>query len=530
MSEAPIVVTATLRSKSGCADELEQQLRADAALRAAEPGNVAYVVARSERDDHEFQLIEIYADADALAEHRRLTRLPDDPHRARIAELVENISIVRGGLVFGSADVAQDRSGSERPEAAPAPNGRGRTTSGAPDPASPESTPGPYPLGGLRVLDLSRVVAGPFAGRMLSDLGADVVKVEGPEGDVSRVWGEVRNGASGFYAQQNAGKRNISIDLKAPGAVELVLQLAAKADIVIENFRPGVMDRLGLGWEELSARHPSLILLSISGWGQTSEGDRRAFAPVVHAQSGIIARQAIAFDIPPTDPLVAIADFDAGLHGLVALLAAVHLRDRTGLGQHIDIAMLDSMLATDHYSHHYIDGSPFQRLGGYIWDAPDGPILLAADERHTWKLLSRTFSVEDPAPPGSDLATKITARRAAIASWMTAFPTRKELVEALDRANLIHSDILTSEQAFSGPDVAERGVVAEVGDGAGGPRGVVQSPYRFSNASSGVRGPAPAYGEHNATVLAEWLGLDGADLDALMEQDMLRNDSLEVGL
>src|SRR4051812_23750285 len=121
----------------------------------------------------------------------------------------------------------------------------------------------PRPLNGLRVLDLARVVSGPIAGRMLSDLGADVVKLEPPEGDVTRIWGEQRHGLSGFYTQQNAGKRNVCVDLKLSDSVTLVRRLAATADVVIENFRPGVLDRLGIGWSVLSADNPRLVLLSI---------------------------------------------------------------------------------------------------------------------------------------------------------------------------------------------------------------------------------------------------------------------------
>lgn len=377
----------------------------------------------------------------------------------------------------------------------------------------------PYPLHGVRVLDLSRVLAGPFVGRMLSDLGADVVKIEGPEGDVSRLWGEVRNGASGYYFQQNTGKRDMSIDLKAPGAAELVLRLAERADVVIENYRPGVMDKLGLAWSVLSARNPRLIMLSISGWGQTGPGaERRAFAPIIHAQTGLIERQSRVYGIPPVDQLHAIADHYAGLHGLVAMLAALYLRKDTGLGQHIDLAMFDAMLATDHYAHHFLDGSPFERLGGYVWEAVGGPILLAADYRHTWKQLRLAFDLEDPAPRGSDLTTKVAARREKIGSWMMSFASRHELNEALDTANLIHSDIVSSDDAFNGEDARVRGVIVEVGDGAGGSRKVVQSPYRFSHATSGVRAPAPRFGEHNEVVLKEWLGLDGDEVRELAAQ------------
>src|SRR5262245_36342722 len=142
------------------------------------------------------------------------------------------------------------------------------------------------PLDGLRVLDMSRVLAGPYVGRMLADLGADVVKVEPPEGDVTRKWGRVTGGLSGYYTQQNVGKRDVCIDLRAPGGPELVRELASAADVVVENFRPGVMAQYGLDYATLSARNPRLVMLSISGYGQIGpEARRPSYAAVVHAES-----------------------------------------------------------------------------------------------------------------------------------------------------------------------------------------------------------------------------------------------------
>ena len=148
-----------------------------------------------------------------------------------------------------------------------------------------------YPLSGIRVLDFSRVLAGPFAARMLSDLGADVVKVEPPDGDVTRYWGKEIAGQSGYFHQQNAGKRNICIDLRASGARQLILAMVQQADLVIENYRSDVMPRLGLGYDDLKAANPGIIMLSISGFGQDSpETQRPAYAPVVHAEAGLLRR------------------------------------------------------------------------------------------------------------------------------------------------------------------------------------------------------------------------------------------------
>jgi CoA:oxalate CoA-transferase len=382
-----------------------------------------------------------------------------------------------------------------------------------------------HPLGDLRVLDLSRVVSGPFAGRMLSDLGADVVKVEPPEGDVTRVWGEVRHGLSGFYTQQNAGKRNICIDLKAPGGAELVQRLAARADVVIENFRPGVADRLGVGYAALSAGNPGLVMLSVSGFGQQSpDAQRQAYAPVIHAESGLIGRQA-AFDGDASDPMLSIADTNAALHGLVAVLAALHLRRTTGTGQHIDMAMLDAMIATDDYAHHAVDDFPVRRLGGEVWEAPGGPLLVAGEFRNTWRMLTTAHDVADPTPPGADLETKIRFRRQAAQAWMASFADRNDLKRALEKADLAWADVRSPVEAVAGPTAVARGVVADIDDRTGQRRGVVQSPYRFSDAASGVRGPAPYRGEHNGEVLREWLDLDDDAVADLTQRGVLQAEA-----
>ena len=202
------------------------------------------------------------------------------------------------------------------------------------------------PLDGIRVLDLCRVLAGPLAGRMLADLGADVVKVEPPEGDVSRLFG--KKPESAYFRQQNAGKRSITVDLTEPEGRDLVLRLAAVADVVTENFRPGVMSRFGLGWPELSAVNPRLVMLSISGFGQEGpERDRASYAGVIHAETGVIARRRTPDGHPPVDLEISMADTVTGLHGVIGVLAALRLRDATGLGQHVDLAMIDAMAASD---------------------------------------------------------------------------------------------------------------------------------------------------------------------------------------
>ena len=377
-----------------------------------------------------------------------------------------------------------------------------------------------YPLEGVRVLDLSRVLAGPFAGRMLSDLGADVVKLEPPQQDLTRLWGAVIGQVPGYFHQQNAGKRDICIDLSVPDGVELAKSLAAKADIVIENFRPGVMDRLGLGYQQLKAARKDLILLSISGFGQDSpESQRMAYAPTIHAESGLVRRQA-RDGRPPQDIRVSMSDTNAALHGLVAVLAAMHLRQTTGLGQHIDMSMLDATVVTDdQLLYHLEDSHDTGPAVSDIWETGFGPVLIAGDFRHIWRQLNTRMNVEDPTPEGVSLEEKIRHRRDAAAKFFRSLSTRSEVQEIMESLGLAWGVVRDSSTLMDSDSVRHRGVLTEVDDRAGGLRVVPQSPYRFSDAEAGVRGGAPHRGEHNEEVLRDWLELDDEDTARWLSSD-----------
>ena len=388
-----------------------------------------------------------------------------------------------------------------------------------------------YPLAGLKVLDLSRVLAGPFAGRMLSDLGADVVKVEPPDGDVTRQWGRVIAGLPGYYFQQNAGKRNISIDLRAPGARELVLSLVRHADVLIENYRPDVMPRLGLGYEALREVNPRLVMLSISGFGQGGPESRRpAYAPIVHAEIGLMERAQRRSGLPRRDLPLSVADTNASLHGLVALLAAVIMRERTGVGQHIDIAMVDATLATDDQIHYDLERSEGSGpLPNDTWETGEGPILVSGDFRYLWRLMTSRLGVEEVATAEMDLPTKIAARRTAVAEFMASLKTFDDVETAFAKMNVAWGQVRRASTLRDQPTLKHRGAIVEVDDRAGGTRPMPQSPYRWSSAKSGIRGPAPHRGEHNRAVLAEWLTLSDDEIADLHGAGVLQQDDAARG-
>lgn len=374
-----------------------------------------------------------------------------------------------------------------------------------------------YPLQDLKVLDFSRVLAGPFAGRMLCDLGADVIKIEPPDGDITRLWGRDIAGIPGYYHQQNAGKRNLCIDLRAEGAKALVCELVAGADVLIENYRPDVMARLGIGYDTLSATNPGLIMLSISGFGHGGpESLRPAYAPVVHAEAGLIDRVGERFGVTRHDMPLSVADTNASLHGLVGLLAAVIMRERTGLGQHIDIAMIDATIATDDHMQYDLEVSRGTgSLPSEVWDTPIGPVLLSTDARYFWKLLVERFELVDPATPAMSLDEKIAARRQAMQDFMQTLTTIETFEAAMQTLNMAWGRVRSARDMREQPTVKARGAIVDIDDRAGGTRPITQSPYRFSNARSGVRGPASYRGEHNAEVLAEWLGKSAVQIAAL---------------
>ena len=384
-----------------------------------------------------------------------------------------------------------------------------------------------YLLAGVKVLDFSRVLAGPFAGRILADLGADVVKVEPPEGDMTRGMGRRINGISGYYTQQNVGKRSICVDLTKSGAPALLLQMAAEADVVLENFRPGIMSSFGLGWEELSAVNPRLIMLSISGFGQSGpERDRASYAPIIHGEVGLLERQQFAHGGDhPHDFALSIADTYTGLHGVVGLLAALSYGQRTGVGQHVDMAMINAMFFTDDYAHFELEKARIVGGGGQVFDAPGGPVMLAGDEKWYWRVLNTRAGLQDPTPEGADLETKIALRRQAIQAYLLSFADRETLLAKLSEVNLAWGNVHDHQQVFERQGSVEgRAVLTDVDDRGGGRRRITNTPYRFSAAEAGVRRPAAYRGEHNYDALADWLGASAADIDGWHHAGILLQD------
>ncbi len=385
-----------------------------------------------------------------------------------------------------------------------------------------------YPLEGIKVLDFSRVVAGPFATRLMADLGADVVKVEPPDGDGTRVHGRKVNGISGFFNQQNAGKRNICMDLRHADAVSLVRELVSVADIVVENYRPGVMQRLGIDYDVLSAVNPSLIMLSISGYGHDSpESHRPSYAPVVHAEVGLMHRMAERNRTEPGDLPLSVADTNASLHGLIAVLAALNMRHQTGRGQYIDMSMMDATFATDDRAHFEMEDSPDTLPVCPIVDLPFGPVFIATDMKLMFKKLRKHFGLQDPVPEGADLETKIALRNEAIEARLGECQTEAAFDALMDAIDIPWGLVRDPRELRQQATLKHRERIVEIDDREGGTRPVADSPYIFSNAQSGVRFPASHRGEHNREVLSEWLRLSEDEIDQRQHSGLMADSSRE---
>ena len=367
-----------------------------------------------------------------------------------------------------------------------------------------------FPCDDLVVLDFSQVLAGPYVGRILAELGADVIKVESPRGDPTRViapkWDR---GQSGLYTWANLGKRCLCIDLGREEGRELVHDLIRRAQVVIENFRPGVAERLGIGWSVVQELNPRCVMLSISGYGSdSSRSARGAYAPTMHAAAGVLHHAARKAGQPVRPTGDAGADITTSLQSAIALLAALRATERSGRGERVELAMYDAVLASHSETPFVLVDPPEDRMDTDPFDAgANGQIAVAGPPQHVWVQMREHFSLEDPARADAPLPEKARLRRAAIERWMVAKPDNATLIDALEGVGLACAAVETLEEAVTGPYAAERNLLRDVDDRMGGTRPVTRLPYRFSRSRVEPRRPAPTLGEHNAEVLRDLLSL-----------------------
>jgi len=366
------------------------------------------------------------------------------------------------------------------------------------------------PFADVRVLDFSQVLAGPYTARILAELGADVIKVEAPAGDLTRLIAPKHDrGQSGLYTWANLGKRNVCIDLSKPEGSALALDLVRVSHVVLENFRPGVADRLGIGWSAVHAVNPRAVMVSVNGFGSDSSWrDHGAFAPTMHAATGLIEYQARKSGAPMVNLPDARADLTTSLHATIGLLAALRSAEQTGEGQRVEITMFDAVLGTYPETPFELLDPPEIREEPPPYDGgANGFVAVAGPPQHVWAVIAKAFAIEDPAPPGADIPTKARLRHAAIERWMAAQPSREALVAALERERIPCASVVTLREALTGDFAREREILRDIDDRRGGTRPVTRLPYRFSGTEVRASRPAPRRGEHNREVLRELLAL-----------------------
>jgi CoA:oxalate CoA-transferase len=373
------------------------------------------------------------------------------------------------------------------------------------------------PLDGVKVLDFTRVLAGPYCTALMADLGADVVKIESPGGDDYRHIGPFVGGESALFQSVNRGKRSIALDLKAPRSIEIVRALVETADVVVENFRPGVMDKLGLGWDALSALNPRLVYVSISGFGQTGPNVARpAYDIIVQAMSGLMSVTGEP-DGPPTMVGEAIADVAGGLFASWGCMVALFERDRTGVGRHVDLALFDALLAMmpTPACRHLIAAETPNRVGNRhplsapfgVYRAGSGHFAVAVLNEKLFanfaEAIGRPELAADPAFSCDELRRRNEpALAAAIESWAGGL-SAAEAVAQLAAAGVPASEIASVTDAWSSPQAAARGLASPVSHPVLGELMTPEQPVHFSGAAGGKRRPAPALNEHEAEILRE---------------------------
>lgn len=397
---------------------------------------------------------------------------------------------------------------------------------------SAERSGGGAALEGIRVLDFSHALAGPYCTLLLADYGAQIHKLEARDGDMGRGWGPpFAGGISSFFLGLNRGKRGISIDLKQPEGLDLCLRLIDRMDVLVENFRPGSMDRLGLGYEAVHRRNPRLVYCSISGYGQDGPArDEAAMDLVVQSSSGLLS----ITGTPEGDPVrcgYGVTDVTAGLFAVIGILLALRARDLTGRGQYVDVSMLDSMIST--MSSNYMSylgsgvvprpmGTSFPTVVPYrVFQTMDRAVAIAVGSERLWSAFCRALDHPEfeKHPDYLSNALRIQNRDALEFLLAEIFRGRPaaEWVERLQAGGIPCSVVRNFQEVAEHPQCAVRHMFPMLDHATAGRHYVTGTPVKLSETPGGPGEPAPLLGEHTRGVLREFFDLDDgllADLEA----------------
>ncbi|MDZ7829816.1 MAG: CaiB/BaiF CoA-transferase family protein [Halofilum sp. (in: g-proteobacteria)] len=403
-------------------------------------------------------------------------------------------------------------------------------------------------LSHLRVLDLSRVLAGPTAGQILADLGAEVIKVERPgRGDDTRHWGPPwlndeagrATGESAYFLSANRGKKSVAIDIAQAEGQQLVRDLAARSDILLENFKVGGLARYGLDHESLAALNPRLIHCSITGFGETGPyADRPGYDFLIQGMGGLMSITGEPDDVEGGGPQkvgVALADVMSGLYAVIAVLAALAHRERSGAGQHIDLALLDVQVASlaNQAMNYLVSGKAPERLGNahpnivpyQAFECADGHFILAVGNDDQFRRLCAFIDVPEIADDGRfrTNGARVEHRQELIPILQTVFAQkpRAHWLESLEAAGIPCGPINRIDEVFADPQVQARGMQVDAPHPLAGTVPLVGSPLKMSATPTAEAVAPPTLGQHTAEVLAEVLDLDPEAIDRLHESGVI---------
>ena len=400
------------------------------------------------------------------------------------------------------------------------------------------------PLQGIRVLDISRALAGPFCTMMLGDLGADVIKVERPgRGDESRSWGppfvgeptEAYPGESTYYLAANRSKRSLTVNLKDPSGQQIIKDIAQVSDVMVENFLTGSLDRMGLGYEQLHALNPRLVYCSISGYGRTGPyADKGGYDFILQAEGGIMGITG-PVEGPPYRVGVSLIDITTGMFASTAILAALRARDITGEGQLLDLSLLNSSAAilANVASNYLVGGVEPKRMGNAhfniapyeVFRARDRWITLGALNQRQWEnlcnVVERLQIITDPRFASNQ--DRVTNREALAEVLNEAFSTRDahHWIEQLHGVGIPSGVINNVADVFEHPQAEARELKIELDHPTAGRIGFPGYPYKFSKTPAESHRPPPLLGEHNEEILVELLGYPPGEVAALREQGVI---------
>ncbi|MDA8230519.1 MAG: CaiB/BaiF CoA-transferase family protein [Magnetospirillum sp.] len=409
----------------------------------------------------------------------------------------------------------------------------------ASSPAVPPATPPKGALSGLRILDLSRILAGPWCTQLLADLGADVIKIEKPgAGDDTRRWGPpflrdrggAETGESTYYLSANRNKRSVAIDIATPDGQALVRRLLGRCDALVENFKVGDLARYGLAWEQVAEDFPRLVYCSITGFGQTGPYRHRSGYDYLAQGMGGMMSLTGEPDGEPMKVPVAGADLATGMYAATAVLAALRHRDRTGRGQRIDVALLDCQVAWMSYAAQatLVSGVPPRRLGNghpsivpyQVFAAADAPLILAVGNDRQFVAFcvfaGRPELADDPRFASNAARVRNRADLTPIVGAIIAARPRRHWLEGLEAIGISAAPVNTLTEALDDPQVRARGMVAMVGHPLSErPVPLVGSPLVLSDTPPAIRRAPPLLGQHTDEVLSEILGLSAEDIAGL---------------